>query len=527
MRRPGGSEPVTQDRGTAGSGGQVTEHHSLKFQENSGWGFPADILHLQRWAGNRAVTGLFRPRVATTTEAAVSDQKPSVVSSLGPVLPAEHLFALQRALGNRTVGSLFGGVPNRVSRVAPAITVQRFTEDDVNKRAFEIWQKKGSPPNQSKEEQDRDYFEARRQLEIQERAHGVWEEKGKQKDQSEEQRQRNWSEAEFQIDAVKEANAAANEKGLESVLAKLAKGVQAFGWKALRYVFKAVSDPVKALIRSTQALRNAAFALCPIEIDKGELLYMLGGDSPWKRATMQEQHISDNAMRQALVDLKVFEVGTAGHKEGKEVDELIKTHLRQHVEQGLEARGKIEGHVAVLGDEDWDVIGRSQYGNATWDGGKKHTLNAFVDRSSDPPRVFVNKNRGNAGTAIHEGCHMWGSPNRPINGVSHNLNEGVTEYFARKICTALGIPRAVYAQEFAIANRLVAVVGEQPVAEAFFDGNLASLSGQWASPQGWNNFTTFVEQKAYAQAAVNLDHLAKKDQTSNEDLSGAFGNLFG
>jgi hypothetical protein len=153
-----------------------------------------------------------------------------------------------------------------------------------------------------------------------------------------------------------------------------------------------------------------------------------------------------------------------------------------------------------------------------------------VDRSSDPPRVFVNKDRGNAGTAIHEACHMWGDPGRPINGICHNLNEGITEYFARKICSSLTPPiaRTVYAKEFNIANKLVRTIGEDVVGAAFFDGLVGAMSAAFGAAR-WTNFITHVNAGDYARAETVLEKVARQadDGADDAEVGASIAEMFG
>jgi peptidoglycan hydrolase-like protein with peptidoglycan-binding domain len=119
---------------------------------------------------------------------------PDAVAELGPqlagtttladtgkaaVLPAAQILQFQRLVGNGAVARLLAPerastsrayahpatrdlLPTRTNQGLPGI--QRYSEDDVKGRAYEIWQKKGSPEGQSKEEQDADYATARREL---------------------------------------------------------------------------------------------------------------------------------------------------------------------------------------------------------------------------------------------------------------------------------------------------------------------------------------------------------------------------
>lgn len=74
-------------------------------------------------------------------------------------------------------------------------------------KAHEIWEKKGQPQNQTKEEQDKDYFEAVKIVDqeiidekIRQRAHRKWIDKGQPKDQAKENQDRDYLEAKKDFD---------------------------------------------------------------------------------------------------------------------------------------------------------------------------------------------------------------------------------------------------------------------------------------------------------------------------------------
>ena len=276
----------------------------------------------------------------------------------------------------------------------------------------------------------------------------------------------------------------------------------------------------KVGIRSDAVTLAACFDLCRSNQDmKAKLLYRLGGDADWKRRMMAQKRISHNEFRKALVSLGVFEEGKAGHKTGAEVDKLIATHLKDYVEEYIGSERKISGSIAVVGAADWDVIGREVYGSDTWDKGKKNTLNAFVDSSFNPPRVFVNKDRGNAGTAIHEACHRWSDD--AIKGISHDLDEGITEYFARKICGALKIPRAVYEAQYLVARALVGAIGEDKVAEAYFDGNVNAIKHEFLTEDPWTFFVSFMNGKDWHEAWNVVSWVKQKKEAAETTKEAA------
>ncbi len=440
----------------------------------------------------------------------------TITSQVPHLTSSSQVLAAQRTYGNRVVQRILAAQTKTASPAKAASktslrtdaalkgVVQLFRDEDVEKRAHKIWQDKGSPENQNEEDKKKDYLEAKRQLSIEDRSHGVWQEKGSPENQGEEDKKKDYSVAELQIDTLNALNSAADAAVITKALTDL-KAKTNFSWKALHFTFRETKKESKTLIRDNAGATTAYFGLCKDVAEKAEALYFIGGLAAWKRTTMTAQAITHNEQREALVRLGVFEKGAVDHKAGPEVDALIAKHLKNFVQNNLETRGKITGRIAVLGPEDWDVIGKEDYG-AQWVT-KKNTLNAFVDRSSDPPRVFVNQDRGNAGTAIHEACHMWGHSTRPINAVSHDLNEGVTEYFARKVCNALTpvIPRTVYGNQFKVANKLVALIGEDKVSEAFFDGTVASMSIAFNTikgPNKWDDFIDAIEDGDFDQAVV-------------------------
>jgi hypothetical protein len=80
------------------------------------------------------------------------------------------------------------------------------------------------------------------------------------------------------------------------------------------------------------------------------------------------------------------------------------------------------------------------------------------------------------------------SPNDTINEVGSDFNEGITEYFTRKICDSLEPPvaRTNYADNYAFAKKFVELMGEATVAAAYFDGKIADLKKKYTdSGRDW------------------------------------------
>jgi hypothetical protein len=77
---------------------------------------------------------------------------------------------------------------------------------------------------------------------------------------------------------------------------------------------------------------------------------------------------------------------------------------------------------------------------------------------------------------IHEGIHAY-APDDFLRKYGVDLNEGVTEYFTRKITRGLGIERRQYDDENLAARKVVREKGEPAVLAAYFKGDLSGLEG--------------------------------------------------
>lgn len=207
-----------------------------------------------------------------------------------------------------------------------------------------------------------------------------------------------------------------------------------------------------------------------------------------------------------VTHLQMFQSGTtaednSSHTSAADADSAIQKHLATYVGDAVKAGRKISGMVAVVGDADWDRAGTAHYGKPTWDGGKRDSINGFVDARD---RVWIHKDRGNAGTMIHEAVHKYSSDE--LIGLSQPLNEGVTEYFTRKVCAALTTPisRGNYQGNYDCVVSLAGLVGEKTVASSFFDGKTSALKDAFVAARSkadWDTFLTATKSGKWADAA--------------------------
>jgi hypothetical protein len=118
----------------------------------------------------------------------------------------------------------------------------------------------------------------------------------------------------------------------------------------------------------------------------------------------------------------------------------------------------------------------------------KEGVRAFQDE--DRGEVHIRKERSDLGTQLHEGLHLF-SADRWRKRMGYNVNEGVTEYFTRKLGPEVQVVRddSSFLRQFTSATHLVTAAGEPVVAAAYFDGDVAGLktavddkkgAGTWA-----------------------------------------------
>jgi len=220
--------------------------------------------------------------------------------------------------------------------------------------------------------------------------------------------------------------------------------------------------------------------------------------------------------------LGVFKEGVTAednksHTRADKADEFIRQHLSAFVGDAVKAGRKVEGQVAVVDGTEWADAYNREFG----DDGEEASTNAFVERST-ARTIWIHKTRGNAGTIIHEGVHKYTVP-AFITDVGFNFNEGVTEYFTRKVTSALGYRRGNYESNFLVAKKFADFVGDSALAKAYFDGDVAALitaygakieakssifssmqtmmmGKQWAADKAWTELKTKVKAKDWSGA---------------------------
>ncbi|NWJ48694.1 MAG: peptidoglycan-binding protein [Chloroflexi bacterium] len=267
-----------------------------------------------------------------------------------------------------------------------------------------------------------------------------------------------------------------------------------------------------------------------IKLDMAAITKLVNEASPaerqtvWSDATLMTKafdEMTNDDYLTIVTKLRMFQVGTTAednktHTSATDADKDIRDKLSAYVAGAVKAGRQIEGMVGVVGDSDWDRAGEAHYGHDVWFNGpppkdpKKDLINGFVD-SKD--RVWIHKDRGNAGTMIHEGLHKYAS-DKILNDWNFDMNEGITEYFTRKIGKSLPTPiaRGNYQEQLDVIEPLSNVVGEAVMAGAYFDGKLDEMKKKYlefrkgkgddeaAQEQSWKDFLKDMDKERYAAA---------------------------
>ena len=288
--------------------------------------------------------------------------------------------------------------------------------------------------------------------------------------------------------------------------------VEGTNWRAIRGVITdpAVPPDQKLALYPLEYMKNFFVENCDND-EMAEATILLGGAyrterKPW----LEAEGTSVNEYLNALTRLAVRETGAVAHRTPAQADQMIKDALGTLTGAAAgKASRRIEGQVAVVDDDEWDVAGLNDYGDK-WPA-TRDTINGWVD---DKERVWIHKDRGNPATMVHEGCHKWAADT--IRGaLSWDLNEGITEYFTRKVAAAqtpnLAPGRSNYQSQWTVVTQLATFAGEGAVASAYFDGSNSTLKNAYKSARGgtnadadWDAFLAAMKANNWANATALL-----------------------
>jgi hypothetical protein len=135
-------------------------------------------------------------------------------------------------------------------------------------------------------------------------------------------------------------------------------------------------------------------------------------------------------------------------------------------------------------------------------------VRAFQDE--DRGEIHIRKEGTDLGTQLHEGLHLF-CDDRWKRRMNYSANEGVTEYFTRKLGPEVGVERddSSFLREYTSATHLVSAAGDQTVAAAYFQGDIAGLrtkiDGRKPGGEGtWDKWLGFLEVNDFKGANALL-----------------------
>jgi len=159
----------------------------------------------------------------------------------------------------------------------------------------------------------------------------------------------------------------------------------------------------------------------------------------------------------------------------------------------------------VLTGQDWlDAYYHEFPREAPYGGPKDEEFKTNAFTTTRPPKnvIVLNKDKGNPGTTIHEGMHLYQN-NALMSELGSPLNEGITEFFTRKVTTPMMIARGNYED-----NYQAAVVLQQAVAKARSPKRILTArsvhSKRPSSASGWAKATRSLPPMASGRRSSRI-----------------------
>ena len=211
-----------------------------------------------------------------------------------------------------------------------------------------------------------------------------------------------------------------------------------------------------------------------------------------------------------------------GHKTGKEIDAYLDASpfFKSLVADAVKAGKKAEGHVHIWTKAEFltkceaYLTGKENPNtSAPFTAAEAKEFAKNVNAFQEGTEIHVNEERGEAATTVHEAIHLF-QDDTFLDKAGWNANEGTTEFFTRKLCAEQkpAIPRSegYYADQYKSIKKLVAYIGEDALAQAYFHAKVAELEAAVDKKAGASGAGTyakwvgFMGQSKYAQADALL-----------------------
>jgi hypothetical protein len=186
-----------------------------------------------------------------------------------------------------------------------------------------------------------------------------------------------------------------------------------------------------------------------------------------------------------VASLGMAHQGSVAHKSGTEVDTVIRTclgtgPLKPFIEAAVGKGRQAEGFVAILDNANWARVYESEFPSEPVGSDEELGTNAFTSTEQSDSPIVLNADRGNPGTAIHEGMHRY-QDDAVLHSYGSEFNEALTEYFTRKVTEHpdVAIDRDNYEDNLDwLTDAFVPMLGagaELLLAAAYYSGTIAPL----------------------------------------------------
>lgn len=133
-------------------------------------------------------------------------------------------------------------------------------------------------------------------------------------------------------------------------------------------------------------------------------------------------------------------------------------------------------------------------------------VRAFQDE--DHGEVHIRKDRADLGTQLHEGLHLFCDDGWKRH-MGYAANEGVTEWFTRKLGPEVGVIRddSSFLREYTSVTHLLEVIDETALSAAYFAGDVAGLQAKLDERKGkgtWKRWLGFLDANDFKGANALL-----------------------
>lgn len=203
------------------------------------------------------------------------------------------------------------------------------------------------------------------------------------------------------------------------------------------------------------------------------------------------------------------------HQTGKAVDDALNAspYFAELVRSRFLAGTKADGHVHVEPEpvfiEAYVRMATSKIRPSTglpYSEAAARALAVNAAAFEDNGEIHINQAFGDPGTVVHESMHLFSG--QFLSQTAKNVSEGVTEHFAKKLCTEMRIPRGEhYKDQLEHVQKLIPLVGEDTLAAAYFQDKVPELEAAVdarKTPGTFRQWVALMRDGRYAEADALL-----------------------